>query len=256
MTNATALSETGNERIKPGGNMSPFDEVSTEIDAMYEEAKIWADGEPIANEEQHDAVSAVHKSLHDLGAKADALRVAEKKPLDDQVKAIQKKYQPLIGDTKSGKGKVVLGKSSLNVMLTAWRTEVVRKKADAAEIARREAEEEHKKAEAAIHASAGNLEEREQAEEQLGMAKEADKFAKRQEKSATTGLGFRTTYKPTLTDINAAIRHYWAIPSHREKFVELVTQLASADVSTGKRDFDGKPGIPGFTINPTRKAST
>lgn len=51
-----ALSETGNDRIAMGANMSPFDEVRVEIDDLYEEAKAWHDGTVSARDVTEDVV--------------------------------------------------------------------------------------------------------------------------------------------------------------------------------------------------------
>ena len=243
---SAALSTTGNDRIKPGGNMSPFDAITLKIDELYAEAKNWADGEPIASEEVAAAATAVFNALHDAGKEAESLRVEEVKPLDDAKAAIQAKFHPLIGDTKAGKGKVVLGKSALSDVLTAWRAEVKRQKDAAALKARLEAEEEARKAAEAMKATSGDLEARERAEEQLALAKDAERYATRLEKKAETGNGLRTVWVPELTDLNAAIKHYWA--SQRDRFAALVTELAAEDVRAGKRT------IPGFTVTETKKA--
>jgi len=240
------LSTTGNDRIRPGGNLSPFDEIALEIEDLYGEARNWCDGEALASEDQHEAVSTLYDALHEAGKKAEALRVEEVKPLDEAKAAIQAKYHPLIGNTKSGKGKVVLGKDALGALLAAWRAEVARQKEAAALKARIEAEEERRKAEEAIRASAGDLEARERAEEQLALAKEADAFANRQEKRATTGNGLRTVYRAELNDLNAAIKHYWS--TDRAEFEGLVCDLAARDVRAGKRS------IPGFTVIEEKRA--
>lgn len=229
--------------VKPNSNMTPFDEVTEEILALYEEAKNWADGEPIKTQEQHDAVDAIFKALHEAGKRLDALRIEEKRPLDEQVKAIQDRYNPFIQDKK---GKVDLGKSELNKVLTAWRTEQARIKEAAAERARQEAEEERRKAEEMIRSSAGDLEARERAEEQLELAKDAEKFAKHQDKQASSGLGLRTEYVVGLRDLTEAVRHYWK--THRTDFELLVMSLAEADVRRGVRD------IPGINVTEQKRA--
>lgn len=227
-------------------NMSPFDEVSLDIESLYDEAKNWADGTPIENEDQHKAVSDLYDALHAAGKRADELRIAEVAPLDDAKAAIQERFRPLIGDTKKGKGKVVLGKAALNAVLAAWREKVAEEKAAAAEKARREAEEERRKAEEAMRASAGNLEARERAEEQAALAKDAERFAARQERAASTGNGLRGVWTAELTDLNAAVRHYWEVSP--APFEALVAELAAQDVRSGKRE------IPGFTITESKRA--
>jgi hypothetical protein len=237
------LSVTGNERIHPGANMSPFDVTVAELLELYDEAKNWADGSAIENQAQCDALDALDKALLAISQKLDAMRIEEKRPLDERVQEIQDRYNPFI---QPKRGKVDLARSSLNPIRAAWKEAERQRKEALALKARIEAEEERRKAEEALRASSGNLEQRERAEEQLGMAKEAERFAERQEKRATTGLGLRTTYVPKLTDLNAAIKHYWA--ARREDFETLVQNLAAADVRAGKRQ------IPGFTIEEERKA--
>lgn len=247
MTQANALSDSGNDRIHPGANMSPFDLIVGEIEAFYDEAKNWADGTPIASQEQHDAVEALYDALHKAGQEAEALRVAEVKPLDEAKAAIQSKFHPLIGDTKAGKGKVILGKASLNTMLTAWRTKVAAEKAAIAAAAKKEADDLAAKALAAMQAASGNLEEREKAEEMLSFAQEATKYAARTEKAATTGLGLRTSWAPVLIDRNLAIKHYWqADPG---AFERLVLDLAITDVRVNH-----KREIPGFRVDEIKGA--
>jgi hypothetical protein len=240
---AAALSETGNDRIRPGGNMSPFDLAVAEFMDLYDEAKNWADGSAIESQEQCDALDKLDKALLGAGQKLDALRVEEKRPLDEQVQAIQDRFNPFI---QPKKGKADLARSSLNPIRAAWKEAERQRKEAIALKARLEADEERRKAEEAIRASAGNLEARERAEEQLALANDAEGFASRREKAATTGLGLRTYYRPDLTDLSAAIKHYWA--SHRGEFEALVCRLAAEDVRAGKRT------LPGFTIHEERKA--
>lgn len=244
----TTMSLTGNERIAMGGNNppEPFDLVADEIDALFDESKNWADGEPIPSQAIADAVTKVYDALHEAGKKAEALRVEEVRPLDEAKAAIQAKYHPLIGDTKAGKGKVVIGKAALNQVLSVWRQAEAERKAAIAARERAEAEELRQQAEELMRESAGNLEARIDAEQMLNSAELATKDAKKAEKQATTGLGLRTVYQPVLTDLSAAIKHYWS--ARREAFEALVTDLAAADVRAGKRT------IPGFTVNAIKKA--
>lgn len=224
-------------------NMTPFDEVVLEIDDLYAEAANWADGKPIENQDQCDALDVLDKALLDAGKRLDALRVEEKRPLDEQVQAIQDRYNPYV---QPKKGRVDVARSCLNPLRAAWKdAERIRKEAAAAK-AREEAEVERVKAEEAIRASAGNLVAREAAEEQLTLAKEAETFAVRQERKATTGLGLRTSYDVTVADLNEAVKHFWK--TNRESFETLVHSLAAEDVRRGSRS------IPGITITEIRKA--
>lgn len=232
------LSSVGNDRIAMGGNHPPYVAAFSTIQSLYDEAANWAsDGFVIASQEQADQVDVLDKALLKAAQDAEALRVEEKRPLDEMIDEIQARYNPYI---QKGKGKVDIARSSLKTLLTAWRNEQERVKREAAEKARLAAEEERQRAEDAMRSSAGDLAAREQAEQLLDSAKQAERFAKKADKAATTGLGLRTTYRAALADPSAAIRHYWQ--AKQPEFIELVQRLADQDVRSGKRE------IPGFNV--------
>lgn len=224
-------------------NITPFDELAIEIDDLYAEARNWADGEPVVSQEQCDALAALDKALHGAGRRMDVLRIEEKRPLDEAVKAIQDRFNPYI---QPGKGKVARAREALNPLIVAWRNKVLAEKEAAALKARIEADAELQKAREQMQASAGDLAGREQAEEQLALAKEADAFASRREKGAATGNGLRPIFRPVLTDLDAAVRHYWQ--TRRDDFELLVIELAGKDVRAGKRS------IPGFEVKEEARA--
>ena len=204
------------------------------IDDLYGEARNWADGEPITSQEVADAITKLHDGLHDLGKRGDELRIEEKKPHDDAVDAVQAKWNPFV---QPKKGKVALGKAALGELLTAWRL-AQQKKAEAEAAAKRaEAAALAEAAQEAIRASAGNLEARERAEEQLADAKQADKWAGRAEKKATTGTGLRTTWVTTVADESLALD--WAFTHRPAEFLALALSLAEAEVRVGKRKIAG-----------------
>lgn len=233
-----------NPRAVIGNNRPAHEILFDEIQDLFDEAKNWADGEPITSEQMHDAVTKLYDGLHDAGKRADDLRKDEKKPLDDQIKEVQDRYNPYI---QPKKGKVDLGKSALGEMLAKWRAAVAKKKEDAARLAREEADRKAAEAQAAIRASSGNLAEREVAEEMLKEAKQADRFAKRQDKAATTGTGLRSVWIATLQDADAALD--WAYGRDPARFTELVQQMANEAVRTGARS------VPGFVVTEDRKAA-
>ena len=219
-------------------------EAFAKIDDLYEEAKNFADGEPITTPEMAAAITALYDGLHESGKEAEALRVAEKKPFDDAVDAIQARYNPYV---QAKKGKVARGKDALGVLLTAWRVEQQRVAAEAARKAREEADALRAEAEAAIRTSSGNLAEREAAEEILDTAKQADRFARRTEKAATTGMGLRTLWVASLVDEEAALE--WAYGRDPKRFTELVQQMADEAVRAGLRE------VPGFEVTEVKKAA-
>lgn len=230
--------------LAPAMAPTAFDLVVTKINDLYDEAKNWADGEPISSAEIAAAVTELYDGLHEAGKEAEVLRVAEKAPLDKQIDDIQARFNPYV---QPKKGKVALGKESLGVLLTAWRVKEAKVKEEKATAARKEADELAAAAQLAMQASSGNLEARERAEEAVDMAKEATKFAKRTEKAATTGTGLRTVWVATITDEGAALD--WAYTRSPARFLELVQSMADEVVRSGVRD------VPGFAVNEEKKAA-
>lgn len=233
-----------NPRAVAGNNLPPDLLLFDEIEDLFSEAKNWCDGEPITTEQQHDAVTKLYDGLHDAGKRADELRKEEKKPLDDQIKEIQDRFNVYI---QPKKGKVDLGKDALGKMLAAWRAAVAKQKEETARKAREEADRKAAEAQAAIRASSGNLAEREVAEELLKEAKQADRFAKRQDKAATTGTGLRSVWVATPTDWEAGLD--WAYGRDPVRFKELVQQMANEAVRLGARS------VPGFVVSEEKRAA-
>lgn len=234
----SALAVTDDRR-----NITPFDEITIEIEDLYAEAGNWADGTPIETQQQCDALDVLDKALLDAGKRLDALRVEEKRPLDEKIQAIQDRYNPFI---QPKKGKVDIARAALNPLRAAWKERERQRKEAEAEQARREAEQVRVEAERLMRESAGNLAAREDAEHMLASAKIAEKDAKKATKAATTGLGLRTEHKVEIVDLNAAARHYWA--ANKSRFELLVYDLASEDVRRGART------IPGITVTEIKKA--
>ncbi|PQZ50633.1 hypothetical protein CQ052_15470 [Ochrobactrum sp. MYb15] len=226
---------------------SPYETIKQEIEDLYGEAKLFADGEAIDNQALADAVTELHDKLHEAGKRADEARKDEAKPHDDAKAEIQTRYNKLIGNTKtSGKGKVVLGKEVLQGLLTPWRNKVAAEKEAAAKAAREEADRVIREVQEAMQASAGNLEAREQAEELIKEAKQADRWAKREDKAATTGTGLRSVWHCDLVDEGVALD--WAYARAPERFKVVVQAMAEETVRAGMRQ------VPGFTVREERVA--
>lgn len=79
---------------------SAYEEIKQEIEDLYGEAKLFADGEAIDNQALADAVTELHDKLNDAGNRADTARKTEAKPHDDAKAEIQARYNKLIGNTK------------------------------------------------------------------------------------------------------------------------------------------------------------
>lgn len=226
-----------------GPAMDPAAPIFAEINDLFEEAKNFADGEPIASEEMHDAITKLRDTIHDAGKRAEEVRVELKRPLDEQIKAIQDRFNPF---TQAKKGKVDLAKAALGDLLAAWR----KKKADeaAAEAARIAAiaAEEEAKARAAMAESRGNLEARVDAEDQADNAKAWAKDAKRADKAATSGLGLRTVWVTSMEDAGAALD--WAYGQDSARFDALALEMAREKVRMGARS------LPGFVVREEKVA--
>lgn len=94
-----------NPRAVIGGNNPPeetpeavgvpkWDAVKIHMDDLLTEAANWADGVEIINQDQADTVGKLKQDLTDAANLADTARVAEKKPLDDQITEIQDRSRP------------------------------------------------------------------------------------------------------------------------------------------------------------------
>lgn len=193
---------------------TPFDEVSTEINDLYDEAKIWLDGEPIATQEQADALNTLANRIKDAAKRAEALRKEEVAPLDQAKAEIQSRFNVLIGETKTVTGKTVMALKAVKDALAPYLIELDRQQRAKAHAERAEAEA---KRQAAIEAmkSRQTLEDMERAEALVQEARDADKQAlktdkaKPQAKGEGRAIGLRTVKVATLIDPKAAARWIW-----------------------------------------------
>lgn len=213
---------------------TPFEAIVKEIQDLFDEASNFADGEPIGSEKMAETITELHDKIHAAGKQADALRVEEKKPLDDAVKAIQDKFNPYI---QPKKGKVDLAKSALSDLLTPWRNKIAAEKAAAAAAIAKEAAEAKRKADEAMQATRGNLAARVAAEEQVAHAAALAKTARREEKAATTGTGLVTVWRAEIVDEELALD--WCFARAKFEFMALVQRNADEAVRSGVRVIPG-----------------
>lgn len=232
----------------PIPNARPFDLFKQEIEDLYGEAKNWLDGEPIATQAQADAVQTLMRRIQQVAKDTDAERVKENKPFDDGKKEVQERYAPLISDTKAVKGKTVLATDFCKKALAPWLKKLADQQEAEAKAARETAAKAAAEAAEAIRQAneSGNLSAREEAEQVVDKAKAAEIMAKAAEKARPQATGYgraatlRTTYKPVLTDVRAACRHFFA--ENPEAFNAVVQKMAEDQVAAGRRE------IPGFDI--------
>lgn len=216
-----------------------------EVDDLLLEARNYLDGEPIANEEQANAVSSLLNRLRRVAKDADEARKLEKKPHDDAVKAVQAKWTPIIS-------KAELATSTAKQALAPWLRQIEDRQRAEAEAARAEAARLAQVAAEAHQKAAGNLEAAEDAERLLKAAKGAEQFAAKAErqkahaKGGERAVGLVDVFTPVLTDSCEALKHYRA--KQPEALKEWLLDQARADVRAGARI------IPGFTIHHERVA--
>lgn len=229
-----------------GHNQPPQDPTEAALQAiadLFDEAKNWADGEPITSVEMHDAITDLKAQLHEAGKVAEALRVEAKKPHDDAIAEIQALFNPFV---QPKKGKVDMGKAALDDLLAAWRKKVADEKAAEARRIAAEAEAARQAAVAAMQASSGNLAAREEAEELLADAKALERVAKKADKAATTGTGLVTRWVAVMVDEEAALD--WAYGRAADEFLAVAQRNADEVVRAGVRS------VPGFRVEEQKVA--
>ena len=241
-----------------GANNPPaptsFEAVKARIDDLMTEARNWADGAVIENQAQADAVARLMDQLRRAYNDADAARKAENEEFDKGKAAVQAKYAPLIADTKSQRGCVVLAAESLKATLTPWLQKIEAGQAAAREEARRAAEAAaNAAAEAARAAKPDDLASVETAQE-LGAAMaqafstaKAAETAKAHAHGGGRATGLRSFWTPVLEDPKEALLHYLA--RRPDQIRVMLQNLADQDVAAGVR------AIPGFRIDEDRRVA-
>ena len=233
MTNET-------DRHAIGAN-NPPKTVFERIDDLYDEAKLWLDGEAITDDAQAEGLGRLMETLKAAGDECEAERATKVKPLNDAKAAIQAVYNPYIAN-KIGKVAMALGaaKDARDKWLKAKQAVLD----EQARIARDEADKARREALEAMQARRGDLAAREQAEAIAEAARQADFKARAMAKATPQAIGGRKTvsktFKPTLVNGGAAAAHYWR--TRRVDMETFLIKLAEADVKASKRE------IPGFDI--------
>ena len=226
---------------------SPFEAIKVHIDDLVTEARNWADGQPVESEAQATEVSRLMEQLREAAKAADEARIAENKPFDDGKAEVQARYNPLIADTKTVKGKVPLAIDALKKALAPWLLKLDAEKRAREEEARKVAEAKAEAARKAIAEVRGSdLQSREDAEALVIEARKAELAAhaaandKAQAKGGARATGLRSYFRAELTDRMAALKHFCI--TKPERMTEFLRELAAEDVREGKRQ------IPGFDV--------
>lgn len=241
MSAATALSDTGNDRIRDGGNLDPFTAHQINITDLTEEAKVWLDGKAVESPEEAAALDTLLDMARKAAKAADDARTAEKKPHLDAGKAVDAKWKPL---TDSATRIADLCKR----VLTPWREKVeAERRAEADRIAAEAEAQRQREVEASrLAAQTGSLEDQERADQEAAAAQQAERAAKSAGKAASSSLGLRTVRSLKITDPGALARWLW---THRRDESE------AAHAELAQRIFrGGGPAMAGTEIEETKKA--
>ena len=225
---------------------TPFDIIVESINDALIEAKNWADGTVAETQEQVDEIARLIDDLTGNAKALEAERVKEKKPLDDQIDAIQSRYNVYLAPLKNkAPGKVPTAIDALNA---AKRPFLIKREQEIEAARVKAAEEAAAKAKAAADAlaaaRASDLEAREVADQAIKEAEDAQKAAKiaANDKAHAHGggraQGLKSRTVATVTDLNAAVRHYWL--ENPEPFRALVQKLADEDARQNRRSAEGK----------------
>ena len=233
-------------------NATPFDLIAEHLEGLISEARNFADGEPVANQGQADAVSALIESLRIAAKDADAERVRENKPHDDAKAAVQARYNVWIApSTNKVPGKVWKAIDALKACLQPFLAKLDAEKREAERIAREAADKAAKDAAEAMRAAAANdMAGRERAEALVNDAEAAQKAADAaaKDKAHATGgsraMGLRSVWTAKLTDPQVAAGFFWK--QDATAFNAFLQKLADEEVRAGKRS------IPGFEITEAR----
>lgn len=224
------------------------------IEGYLLESANWLDGSKIENEGQAEAVKKLRDSLQEAADAADEQRKVEKEPHDDAITEIQGFWNPFIAPLTNKKpGTVSLAIKACSNALTTWLLAEDAKKEAAAKIARDAADAASKVARDALAAASvsSDLGAREEAEQQVVVAQQAERAATQVERSKPSVTGFgraaslRDNWVCAVADETAALRHYW--DRNRPALVAAALEIAKAEVRAGVRT------IPGFTITNERR---
>lgn len=234
---------------------TPFDEISSRIEGLYEEAKGWLDGDPVETQGQADELNKLINMIREAAKDADALRKEEVAPFDEGKAKVQARYAPLIAGTKSVKGKTVLALDVAKKALTPWLEKLDAEKREAERKAREEAEAKRKAAEQAFALSeSDDLTAREDAEALLAAAKETETEAARAAKAKAhakggsgRATGLRSFWIPEITDPREFARWVWV--NRKSEMDAFLADLAKKIVQQNHNQT-----IPGLKINEERKA--
>lgn len=201
------------QALAPKNHNNPPSQID-DITAAYEgdriEAENWADGSPVENESQMNAVDTLRKAMRQWRLDLERGLKAAVEPYREAEKAERNRWNPVISDAKRIEGCLVAAVDAFKLKLAEEKRTAEKAAWEAANKARREAEEK-------VHAAAKtDLE----AQREAAAAKEAAMLAEKAALAAKADKvkGLRTVRETVVLDDVALARWLWQ--NDREAIVD------------------------------------
>lgn len=224
--------------------------MSTAVDDLYLEAQNWADGEPVSNEGQAEAVTALKSRLEEAVKTIEAERKKLTDPLYQEQKRIIAAFKPV--SEKADRAIRALRNTLTNWLraLEAEQARIAEEKRKAAQQAEEELREAHRQQQ-----TSGDLIDGERAaelEEQAERTRKDAREAERETAMVRTGSGkatLRTYWMVNITDAKELLQHFMR---HDPDWLKgLLQERAERDV----RSMDGdKRSLPGCNVWSEKRA--
>jgi hypothetical protein len=222
------------------------------VDDAYGEAKLWLDGEKVANQDQADALGKLYTSLDEAQKLAESTRVTLKKPHLDAGAKVDETYAPL-------RDKADKARKAVKLAIQLWNDHLAEIAAQEAERIRKAAEEAEELAAAQrVEAKAANnlaaMEDAEQAlDDAVTLAATARKIETAPVITRTAGargigrvpMHWVGRIGTSQDDRKACLQHYMV--AQRAALTEWLQSQLDKDVRAGSR------AIPGCTITEEKK---
>lgn len=208
-----------NPRATIGGNNppDPIDEALAPWSDTLTEAEAWADGEPVQNEGQMDAVDLLLKDIKAAKKDVGAARDEATKPLHAAWKAEIARWKPTLDDLDRMSKCLVAAIDPYKRKLAEEKRAAERKAWEEAQAAKRAAEEK------AAQADAANIGAQREAEEAKRAAMEAEKAAQEHKRERVKGL--RTVHRYEITDHRALL--HWIAANDRDAVTAFIEAYAA-----------------------------
>jgi hypothetical protein len=228
-----------NKVAKIGHNFppTPFDEAQDAITSLKEEAGHWLDGAEVTSQNEADAIAKLLDMARKAKKQADDARKEEAKPFDDGKKAVQAKFKPLIEECD----RIADVCKAANL---PWLKKLDEQRRKEEEAAKAKAAEEFRKAQEALSAArATDLKSREEAEQQMKVAQDAEREAKKaaQQKASAKGgaraMSLRTVYRHEIVNPTEFARWCWS--NEREALLDCLNSIAKRRTDMKFRDMPG-----------------